>query len=186
METKILFDRSSPFPVFIWSDKIIKILCYFIYIHFSIKSIDSWCVLKSGSHHSNFFFHLLDWKPFKNDGKCFLFHLKSSFRSQDIKVFVTTFWSCRKNDLIRKIKTRLTSKFMTSQPGLQTITIHIIPNVSQSKYNQTMKFGHLIDYNKRNIFLQKLYEKSGRETSSRPLFIFLKSLIWGESKWSAA
>ena len=24
------------------------------------------------------------WKPFKNDEKCFLFHLKSSFRSQDI------------------------------------------------------------------------------------------------------
>ena len=26
----------------------------------------------------------------------FLFHLKSSFRSQDIKVFFLTFWSCRK------------------------------------------------------------------------------------------
>ena len=25
-----------------------------------------------------------NWKPFKNDEKCFLFHLKSSFRSQDI------------------------------------------------------------------------------------------------------
>ena len=24
------------------------------------------------------------WKLFKNDEKCFLFHLKSSFRSQDI------------------------------------------------------------------------------------------------------
>ena len=31
---------------------------------------------------------------FKNDEKCFLFHLKSSFRSQDIEVFVLTFWSC--------------------------------------------------------------------------------------------
>ena len=27
---------------------------------------------------------LLHWKPFKNYEKCFLFHLKSSFRSQDI------------------------------------------------------------------------------------------------------
>ena len=27
---------------------------------------------------------LLYWKPFKNDEKCFLFHLKSSFPSQDI------------------------------------------------------------------------------------------------------
>ena len=25
-----------------------------------------------------------NWKPFKNDEKCFLFHLKSSFRSQNI------------------------------------------------------------------------------------------------------
>ena len=29
-------------------------------------------------------FDLLRWKPFKNDEKCFLFPLESSFRSQDI------------------------------------------------------------------------------------------------------
>ena len=75
---------------------------------------------------------------------------------------------------------------MASQPPLQAIAIHILPNISQSKSNQTMKFGQLIEYNKRNIFLQKLCRKWGRETSSRPLFIFWKSLIWGESKWSAA
>ena len=33
--------------------------------------------------------------------------------------------------------------------------IHILPNISQSKGIQTMKFGQLIEYNKRNIFLQK-------------------------------
>ena len=128
--------------------------------------------------------YLLDSKPFKNDDKCFLFQLKSLFRSQDILVFVTTFWSCRKNGLIRKI--RLTSKFMTSQPGLQTIAIHILSNISQSKGNQTMKFDQLIEYNKRNIFLQKLCRKWGKETSSRPVFIFKKKLIWSESKWSTA
>ena len=48
---------------------------------------------------------------------------------------------------------------MTSQPGLQTIAIHILPNISQSKGNQTMKFGQLIGYNKRNIFLQRLRGK---------------------------
>ena len=52
-------------------------------------------------------------KPFKNDEKYFLFHLKNSFRSQDI--FALTFWLYRKNDLIRKI--RLISNFMTSKPG---------------------------------------------------------------------
>ena len=28
--------------------------------------------------------YLLHWKPFKNDEKCFLFHLKSSFHPKDI------------------------------------------------------------------------------------------------------
>ena len=114
--------------------------------------------------------YLLDWKPFRNDEKWFLFHLKSSFRSQDTWVFVTTFWLYRKNDLIRKI--RLTAKFMTSLPGFQTIAIHTFANISQSKGNQTMKFSQLIEYYKTNIFLQKLCRKWGKETSSRPLFIF--------------
>ena len=39
--------------------------------------------LKSESHLKKLFY-LLQWKPFKNDEKWFLFHLKSSFRSQDI------------------------------------------------------------------------------------------------------
>ena len=29
--------------------------------------------------------------------------MKNAFCSQDIQVFVTTFWSCRENGLIRKI-----------------------------------------------------------------------------------
>ena len=61
---------------------------------------------------------------------------------------------------------------MTSQPGLQAIAVHILPNISQSKGNQTIKFGQLIEYNKRNNFFQKLCGKRGRETSSRPIFIF--------------
>ena len=61
-----------------------------------------------------------------------------------------------------------------------------MPNISRSKSNQTMKLGQLIEYNKRNIFIQKLRRKWGRETSSRPIFVFLKCIIWGKSKWSAA
>ena len=48
---------------------------------------------------------------------------------------------------------------MTSKPSLQTIAIHILPNISQSKGNQTMKFGQLMEYKKINIFLQKLCGK---------------------------
>ena len=49
-----------------------------------------------------------------------------------------------------------------------------------------MKLGQLIEYNKRNIVIQKLFRKWGRETSLRSLFILKKCLIWGKSKWSAA
>ena len=78
--------------------------------------------IKSDSHFPEKNCYFLDWKLFKNDEKCFLFHLKSCYRSQDILVFVASFWSCRKNGLTRK--RRLTSKFLTSRPGLQTIVMH--------------------------------------------------------------
>ena len=57
---------------------------------------------------------------------------------------------------------------MTSQPGQQTIAIHILPNISRSKGNQAMKLGQLIEYSMRNIFLQKSYTKCGGETIPRP------------------
>ena len=41
---------------------------------------------------------------------------------------------------------------MTSQPGYQTIAIHILPNISRSKGYQAMKSSQLIEYNMRNIF----------------------------------
>ena len=44
---------------------------------------------------------------------------------------------------------------MTAQPGQQTIAIHIMINISRSKANQAMKSGPLIEYNMRNIFLEK-------------------------------
>ena len=57
---------------------------------------------------------------------------------------------------------------MTSQPGYQTIAIHILPNISRSKGNQAMKFGQLIEYNMRNIFVEKSYSKCAGETIPRP------------------
>ena len=33
---------------------------------------------------------------------------------------------------------------MTSQHGKQTVVIHILPNISMAKSNQTMKFGQTI------------------------------------------
>ena len=59
---------------------------------------------------------------------------------------------------------------MTSQPGAQTIAIDILPNISRTKGNQTMKLGQLIGYNKKNIFLEISYTEYGGETSPRPFF----------------
>ena len=44
---------------------------------------------------------------------------------------------------------------MTSQPGKQAVVIHIFPDISRNKGNQTMKFGHSIEYNMRTIFSEK-------------------------------
>ena len=40
-----------------------------------------------------------------------------------------------------------------------TITIHILPNISRIKGNQTLKFGQIIKYNNRNDFIQKICRK---------------------------
>ena len=67
-------------------------------------------------------------------------------------LFILKFLVMKENDLIRKL--RLISKPMTSSTGKRIITIHILPNISRSKCNQTIKIGQLIDYNFRNIFLK--------------------------------
>ena len=46
---------------------------------------------------------------------------------------------------------------MMPQPGKQLQ--YTLPNISQRKYNQTMKFGQVMEYNKKNIFLQKTRRK---------------------------
>ena len=63
-----------------------------------------------------------------------------------------------KEGLIRNI--RFISKFMTSQPADRTIAIHILPNISRSKANQTMKFCQLIEYN-------TAYRKNGTQNPER-------------------
>ena len=69
------------------------------------------------------------------------------------------------NGLLKKLK--LVSNFMTSQPGKQTIAIHILPNISRGKGNQKMKFGHLIECNIKSISLEKSCTKCGGKTSPR-------------------
>ena len=72
-------------------------------------------------------------------------------------------------------KDKANFKFYDVTPWL--IVIHILPNISRSKGNQTMKFGQLIEWNTRNIFLEKSYTKCGDKTSPRPFSEKLKLSI---------
>ena len=114
------------------------------------------CITVRLSPYKFFFVICLIESPLKVMKNAFHFILNAIFVLKIFKFLSRHFGDVGKS-LIRKI--RLTSKFMMSQPGLQTIAIHILPIISQSKGNQTMKFGQLIECNKRNIFFQKLCRK---------------------------
>ena len=94
----------------------------------------------------------------------FYLNLKALFI---VEIFTRTndFLVMWKNDLIKKLWS--SSKFMTPQNGQQIIIIQILANISSNKDNQRMKLGQLIEYNMKNIFLQKSYTKY-RDASPRP------------------
>ena len=64
---------------------------------------------------------------------------------------------------------------MTSQPGTQTMTMYVLLNISRSKRNQKMKFGRLIEYNMRNIFIENHTKIVVEKLFPHP---FLKSRNW--------
>ena len=72
---------------------------------------------------------------------------------------------------ITVLTSRSTLTFMMSQPGLQTIAIYILPHISQSKGNQALTFGQVIEYNIRNIFpdLFSFFEKAFYEVKASGL-----------------
>ena len=61
---------------------------------------------------------------------------------------------------------------MKSQLGLQTIAIHLLPNISKSKDKQTMKLDQLREYNK--IFFFKNYAKNEKGRLVLDLFLFFE------------
>ena len=137
--------------------------------------------LKSYSHLPKKIIICLKESSLKVMKNAFYFILKGFFVLQTFKFFALSFWSRKKKAWL--IKIRLISKFVASQPGKQTIAIHILPNSSRRSGNLTMKFGQLIQYNVRNVFFKNHAEN---ETSSRSLFLFWKRFKWGKSKWSVA
>ena len=51
---------------------------------------------------------------------------------------------------------------MTLQTGKQTTAIEILPHISRSNGNQTMKFGQVIEDNARNIFQKSCRNETWR------------------------
>ena len=66
---------------------------------------------------------------------------------------------------------------MTSQPGKQAIAMHILPNISRRQGNQTMKFGQLIVYNMKNIFLENLTKRENLIKKTVPRHFFKNSQL---------
>ena len=64
----------------------------------------------------------------------------------------------------------LVSKIMTSQTSQETFAIHILTNIPRSKGSPVMKFGQLIEYNRKNIVFEKSYTKCSGETIPRISF----------------
>ena len=109
---------------------------------------------------------LIPQKPFKDDEKSSLFHLKSYFCTQDVWILA---WF---NGLIRNNKVNFKIYDFTT-----SLTNYCNTHIDQylTKQRQTDNKTWLVSYNNRNIFLQKPCRNLGRETSSRPFFVFKKS-----------
>ena len=66
------------------------------------------------------------------------------------------------------LKDQVSFQIYDAKLGKQTIAIQVLPNISRSKGDQRKRFGQLIEYNMRTIFLEKSYMKCGGETIPRP------------------
>ena len=70
---------------------------------------------------------------------------------------------------------------MTSQTGIQMITIHILLNISRSKGHQATKFNQVIEHNMRNNYLEKSYQNVVEKLVPDPLQKFKIEHISGST-----
>ena len=80
-----LFRYNFPFHFRWYTGELLSIFSIFYTVHTCFKR----SALGSAAICNN-------WKPSKNDEKCFLFYIKSCFNSWDIYIYVLTFWLWRK------------------------------------------------------------------------------------------
>ena len=83
--------------------------------------------------------------------------LKALFVLELFKFFLWPFCYLEKR-LDKKVMV-VNFKIYDVTTGQQTITLHVLPNISRSKGNQAIKLGQLIQYSVKNVFseiMQKL------------------------------
>ena len=113
---ELLFSHSVLLATFLKVGTTHVLMVFNTFLISTVNFINSFNLWMLDSHYQKNLRYFLYWNPFRNDKKVFHFIFKAlSVISQDISVFATNFWSCRKSSLIRK--TGLILKFMTSQPG---------------------------------------------------------------------
>ena len=96
----------------------------------------------------------------KND---FYFTLKALFVLKTLTLSSWLSWPCIKTAwLENKVNLKIYDVTTRLRNNDNTHIAHILPNISRTKDNQTMKFGQLIEYNMRNIFVEISYTKCGR------------------------
>ena len=123
------------------------------------------------------YFYFFNECPLKMMKNTFYFISKVLFVVKVFKFLPWLFGNVEKNGLIRKI--RLILNLWCHNPlNKQLISILTLPDISESKCNQAMKCGQLIQRNKRKNIFQKTHRKWGRETSakkSRQIFKYLEN-----------
>ena len=95
----------------------------------------------------------------------YYFTLKAIFV---LKIFKFLSWGSGQVEKRLHWKDKIVFKVHDVTTWEKTITMYILPNISRSKGNWTMKFDQLIEYNMGNIFLGKSYSKCCGETIPRP------------------
>ena len=104
--------------------------------------------------------------PLKLIKNAVCFMLKALFVLESFKFFPWPFCYIEKR-LDKKVMV-VNFKIYDVTTGQQTITLHVLPNISRSKGNQAIKFGQLIQYSVKNVFseiMQKLRSGEWFQTS---------------------
>ena len=91
-------------------------------------------------------------------------------------MFVLIFWSYIKKRLYQK--DNLNVRFHDVRAWLKATAIHLLPNITQIKDNQTMKFGYLKKKITREIFFFKNHAENWKRRLVPDLSLFFKNALY--------